>query len=194
MYVSIGYPESLPDDWKEKLNDLHIPSLISPLHDKDVTETGEFKKPHFHILLKYSNAVSLSVAKKDFESIGCVNPFYVKDAPAMVQYFTHKNETDSKKYHYDKEDLISMNGFDIDYYYNKNCKDNKYNIFSEMIDFCDSYNCISFCELVRYSRSNRPDWFDCLTKINGSSFMIQYMKSLSWERNIKHKLPIKSDK
>ena len=47
------YPESAPENWREILADLHIPVLISPLHDKDVTPDGEIKKAHYHVIIMY---------------------------------------------------------------------------------------------------------------------------------------------
>jgi len=39
------YQESTPEDYLERLEDLHIPFILSPWHDKDINSTtGEFKK------------------------------------------------------------------------------------------------------------------------------------------------------
>lgn len=39
------YQESVPKNYLEVLEELHIPFVLSPWHDKDVNkETGEFKK------------------------------------------------------------------------------------------------------------------------------------------------------
>ena len=35
------YPESAPKDWYSKLEELHIPICVSPLHDKDTNPDGE---------------------------------------------------------------------------------------------------------------------------------------------------------
>ena len=53
IWASVGYPESLPVDWKEKLIETGLQIAISPLHDKDVDPTGESKKPHYHIIFNY---------------------------------------------------------------------------------------------------------------------------------------------
>ena len=49
-WACIVYPESAPENWTETLNEAHIETLISPLHDKDVTAEGSPKKPHYHVL------------------------------------------------------------------------------------------------------------------------------------------------
>ena len=48
-WTFIVYPDSAPDDWRDILDDLHIPWCESPLHDKDQNPTGEQKKAHWHV-------------------------------------------------------------------------------------------------------------------------------------------------
>ena len=57
-------PESLDQDKSllfNFLNSIHVPSCVSPLHDRDVNEinldTGEveYKKPHFHVVIDYGS-------------------------------------------------------------------------------------------------------------------------------------------
>lgn len=50
IWASVGYPESLPTDWKDKLIETGLQIAISPLHDKDINPTGEVKKPHYHFI------------------------------------------------------------------------------------------------------------------------------------------------
>ena len=40
----VVYPESAPENWRDILDDYHIPWVESPLHDKDVNPDGEIKK------------------------------------------------------------------------------------------------------------------------------------------------------
>ena len=58
-WTFIVYPESAPDNWRELLDDTHLRWIESPLHDKDVNEDGEIKKPHWHILLSFEGPVTL---------------------------------------------------------------------------------------------------------------------------------------
>ena len=43
--------------------DLHIPVLISPLHDKDVTPDGEIKKAHYHVIIMYGGVKTAAQAE-----------------------------------------------------------------------------------------------------------------------------------
>lgn len=47
----VVYPDSAPDDWIARLNDEHVPAIISPLHDKDVNPDGSEKKSHWHVMV-----------------------------------------------------------------------------------------------------------------------------------------------
>ena len=49
------YQESAPKNYLDVLEEMHIPFVLSPWHDKDVNkETGGFKKAHKHGVL-FSN-------------------------------------------------------------------------------------------------------------------------------------------
>ena len=48
-WTFLFYKESAPADYIEVLEELHIPFILSPWHDKDVNrKTGELKKAHKH--------------------------------------------------------------------------------------------------------------------------------------------------
>ena len=43
-WTFLFYKESAPDNYLETLEEIHVPFVLSPWHDKDVNkETGEFK-------------------------------------------------------------------------------------------------------------------------------------------------------
>ncbi|MEL1068170.1 Rep family protein, partial [Campylobacter coli] len=52
------YPESAPENWRDVLNEMHIPWIESPLHDKDVDSNGELEKAHWHILILFASKKS----------------------------------------------------------------------------------------------------------------------------------------
>ncbi len=48
-WTFLFYEESAPEDYLNILEELHIPFILSPWHDKDINrQTGEFKKSHKH--------------------------------------------------------------------------------------------------------------------------------------------------
>lgn len=77
------------------------------LHDKDVYEDGEnkgqLKKPHWHIVIKFTNAVwSVPTAK----TLG-IEPNYLQKCSSLdgaILYLVHEGNLD--KYQYDQEDVF----------------------------------------------------------------------------------------
>lgn len=78
------YPDSIPNDWKEKLESLGISMAVSPLHDMDekkdkekwtiddVVRNGKhYKKPHYHVIYIARNPVTIeSIRKKIKRKLG----------------------------------------------------------------------------------------------------------------------------
>ena len=78
------YPDSIPNDWKEKLESLGISMAVSPLHDmdekkdentwnsNDVIRNGKhYKKPHYHVIYIARNPVTIeSVRNKIKRKLG----------------------------------------------------------------------------------------------------------------------------
>ena len=101
------YQESAPDGWMEKLSNLLVEALISPLHDQDVWtvedeventshKAGEPKKAHWHIVVSYKNPTTYEIAKEVFDEIGAVMPpepkAKVKDFKQMARYLCHLDQ------------------------------------------------------------------------------------------------------
>lgn len=81
-------------------------------HDKDISfETGEIKKPHFHIVLRFDASVAVDYVAKWFD----IPPNFI-DTPKgknsflnCVQYLTHESEKEQAKgkYLYPDEEVFS---------------------------------------------------------------------------------------
>ena len=55
------YQDSAPENYLDILEELHIPYVLSPWHDKDVNKsTGEIKKAHKHGALFFETLKSYS--------------------------------------------------------------------------------------------------------------------------------------
>ena len=63
IWACVGYPESLPVDWLEQLQNTGLQIAISPLHDKDINPDGEEKKPHYHIIFNYDGPTTYNNVK-----------------------------------------------------------------------------------------------------------------------------------
>ncbi|WP_235805203.1 Rep family protein, partial [Loigolactobacillus coryniformis] len=59
-FTFLLYPESIPTDWKRRLELIGVPIAISPLHDKDKSnvEGQIYKKAHYHVVYVTKNPVT----------------------------------------------------------------------------------------------------------------------------------------
>lgn len=114
-WAFVAYPESLSEDWINELTLSGLPVAVSPLHDKDINETGEgkgeLKKEHYHIIVSYSGPTSFDVVKKLTDKINAVHPIPLEQVQGMYRYQIHKDNPE--KYQYDDKDRILINGFEI---------------------------------------------------------------------------------
>ena len=178
-YSTIVYPDSAPENWVELLNECLVPAFISPLHDKDVNPTGEAKKPHWHVMIMFEGPKTKAQAEDLISCINGVGCEVINSVRGMARYLCHLDNPE--KYQYSKEEVKSLCG--ADYISTIGLATDKYAALSEMMDFCDKYNVISFYALSKYARTHRPDWQRVLMD-NGSYFMEKYLQSKEWsEKN-----------
>lgn len=85
----------------KELSSADIYALI--LHDKDIIEeTGELKKPHYHLVIEYKNAHYFTAITKIFEGAH-IEP--CNNKVASYQYLIHQNN--KEKYQYSQTDIQS---------------------------------------------------------------------------------------
>ena len=108
-WAFVGYPESLPEDWIERLQATGIRFAVSPLHDKDVNPTGELKKAHYHVILSYTGGTRLSQVKNVTDALGQPSPIPLEAVEGYYRYLTHKDNPE--KAQYSERDIRHVNGF-----------------------------------------------------------------------------------
>lgn len=117
----IVYPESVIEDWIEILREMHIPFVVSPLHDKDLDPEappdydGDLqplpKKPHYHVAFLCDG----NHTKEFFEDIANTIHAYKKvfkifNVRSMLRYFCHLDNPE--KYQYPESELKAYCGAD----------------------------------------------------------------------------------
>lgn len=111
----IVYPESAIQDWREEIKLRGLQFAVSPLHEFDLdlrTETGELKKPHYHILLAYPASTTYQNVKSlTVDTIHATVPLVCDNPQGAYDYFTHKHDPD--KFQYNPDYIEHYNGFDI---------------------------------------------------------------------------------
>ena len=77
VWMFIFYPDTAEVGWRDECDELGLPFLVSPLHDRDVWTAaderrnpdhieGEVKVAHYHGLVEYPQPVDYDTVKEDF--------------------------------------------------------------------------------------------------------------------------------
>lgn len=146
------YQDSAPENYLDILEEMHVPFVLSPWHDKDVIkETGEFKKAHKHGALFFESLKSYSqvseLLTKKLNTPAHVE--LVMSPKGMYDYFTHAENPDKTLYNI--EDIESGCGFEL----NKFLIEHNSALFLEtVIDVITENNFTEFEDLVQYARFN----------------------------------------
>lgn len=173
-WACIAWLDSAPDGWIERLKERHVPTLISPLHDKDIaydeaTDAQKIKKPHWHVLAMFENPVTEQQAQEYFCSAGiCYTldgtpapPEMVRGAKGYARYLVHMDDHD--KYRYDDGGVMELGSVtwrsvaldpaeEVDM------------IQAEIERFVRQAGYDSYSLLLAYAADNRPDWAPVLRK------------------------------
>lgn len=174
-WAIIAYPESMPENWETILREMLIDIAISPLHDKDINPTGEPKKPHYHIVLRYSSNKSYQQVLNDIAPLNCPHPQKVKSLKGQIRYLIHSDNPE--KAQYNQSDITIIGSWDISNYFSLTQND-RYNMIAEMMDFIDDNQITEFNSLLRYSRAHRrEDWFPLLCD-NSAYIIDKYICSI----------------
>lgn len=157
-FTFLLYPESIPEDWKTKLESLDVPIAISPLHDKDLSEVEgqKYKKAHYHVIYVAKNPVTAESVRLKIKrllgekSIAKVQ-IVVSSMENMYLYLTHesKDAIAKNKHVYDKKDIKLLNNFDIDRYITLDAEE-KDDMLNEVCDLIDEHGLANIRELRRF--------------------------------------------
>lgn len=175
-WAFVVYPDSAPEDWREKLRGLLVPGFISPLHDSDANPDGEPKKPHWHVVLTFKGLKSFEQVKEITDGLNATIPIECKDVRAYARYLCHMDNPE--KAQYCPADVECLGG--TDYLDKTACAADTDSALGEMMDWCIQEGCYSFFRLSNYARAERPDWFRVITS-SRTVFLTAWLKSMEWE-------------
>ena len=167
-WAFICYPESLPEDWNEKLMLSGIRAAVSPLHDKDTLPDGQKKKPHFHVILHYDGPVTFSMVSQFSREEMCGSyPVPLQSARGYYRYLTHKDHP--KKYQYDEDEIQLFNSFDPEEFASLSSKE-KNQMIKELTTYIFDNNVTEYAEFIAATlEMKNPDIF-FLARTNTSYF------------------------
>lgn len=145
IWASVGYPESLPTDWLEKLRETGLTIAISPLHDKDVNPDGEVKKEHYHIIFSYEGPTTYNNVKELCDCFNMTIPIKLESLRGMYRYHLHLDNPE--KFQYDDRDRILLNGFDTNSV-NELTKTEVNKLKKELISFINNNDILEYSDLI----------------------------------------------
>jgi hypothetical protein len=171
------YPDSAPENWKEMLVEEGIFFVCSPLHDKDVLDTGERKKAHWHVLLSFTSNKTYKQVLEVAELLNAPIPKKARSTGGSIRYMTHVDSPD--KAQYKKSDIEVYGNIDIEQYF-RITSGERYSLIREMIEFVKDNEITEIQDLIDYSMRERfNDWFPLLC--DNSAYVIgMYIKSLRY--------------
>lgn len=178
-FTFLLYPESIPEDWIERLELLNVPIAISPLHDLDEKETKElspeeqkivqgggkvYKKPHYHVIYVARNPVTAeSVRIKIKRCLGNKSVAIVKIIVTSIEntylYLTHesKDAIAKNKHIYSEKGICLLNNFDIDRYVTLDIE-TKDEMLNEVCDLIDDHDIANMRELRRFVKAHGSEY------------------------------------
>lgn len=170
----VAYPESLPPNWEDIINQHHISWFCSPLHDADLNADESEKKPHYHIIFNFETLKSyeqvIEITKGELNS---TVPQIVKSMRGYIRYFLHLDNPE--KTQYKLEDIRCFGGADYSTYLEPT-KSDRNRIYDEIIDWIEENDITEFCDLSTYARNNEPEWRSLLYN-NSTLFFATYINS-----------------
>jgi Plasmid replication protein. len=173
IYPTDGNPPA-PSNWRDILDEEHIPWIESPLHDKDIDPDGKDKKHHIHILLMFEGKKSFEQIKELTDALNAPIPQKVASAKGLVRYMVHMDNPE--KHQYDKSLIIGHGGADAAEYL-KPTISSRYELIKEMRGWVKENDVTEFLFLFDYAAEERfEDWFPLLCD-NSAYIMGEYIKS-----------------
>lgn len=151
-WAFVIYPESMPSNYEEIIQETGLPLAMSPLHDKDLNPTGESKKAHFHCIVYYENATTLKNVKENVcDRLNATIPIKLESMRGMYRYHIHLDNPE--KYQYDDRDRKFYNGFDIDMA-NKLTKTEINKLIKEIHTFINENDIYEYIDLLDILKDN----------------------------------------
>lgn len=172
-WCAVIYPESLPEDYMARLQATGVRIAISPLHDKDLDEdnSGNLKKPHYHMIYQFDGPTTYNVVKRIQDDLGQPAPQKLESSTGYYRYFTHKDNPDKASYEDKIDDIVHLNGstfLDFD----QMSKGDVLNIKRELCEIIEEHDFVEFNQIQLHAMWSLTDkHFDVLLS-NSNTFNI----------------------
>lgn len=181
-WTFVLYEDSCAKDWEEYLISTGVPFSYA-YHDKDKTEIGEPKKPHYHVVLCFDGPITYSNVSNYAKRVGAANDVVqpVGSVRGIVRYFCHKDNPD--KYQYSEDIIQCRNGFDPSDYFCLTVTQQKA-FKRKTIEFIQYNDIEEYADLIDVlMASDEVDMFDIASQ--NTFFFTQYIKSRRNQKKIR---------
>lgn len=177
-WTFVLYDDSAVKDWEDYLISTGVPFAYA-YHDKDMTEIGEPKKPHYHVLMCFDGPTTYNTMLEHGKRVGAANDVvqHVGSVRGIVRYFCHKDNPD--KFQYSEDVIQCRNGFDPKDYFSLTVSQTKA-IKRRLTSFIRDNDIEEYADLIDILMdTEEDDMYDIATQ--NTFFFTQYIKS---RRNI----------
>ena len=195
----ICYPEDLPKNWTQLLDDTHIRWVEGPLHDRDVFtaedeqensehKAGMPKKKHKHNLLMFESLKTIS-GVKDFlgdvfglsdagSVIGVLTPQICGDRSGSIRYMAHLDNPTKAQYRF--EDIIGHNGADPLDIVRFNATETLHKMIA-IEEYIETNDIREMSDLTRQIRYTHLDWYQIVT-VRNTVYFNAFVRSFRHKR------------
>lgn len=113
-WAFVLYPESAPEDWKDRLQQTGLAVAISPFHNLDHNPDDTIKKPHYHVILCWDGPTTYKNVINITTSLNSTIPIKLEAVRGYYRYLTHKDNPEKQQY--DEKDITLLNAFNPEDY------------------------------------------------------------------------------
>lgn len=183
MAWAVLYPESCNPEFRKILQEMHVMFAVSPLHDMDISANGKPKKPHYHVLIDFSD-VKQKKSRKQFEEIfdqiGAVcspldHEFFCGNRRLTYRYLLHLDDADKHLYSFDDLYVYGFNGDVYDFIFSAA---NVNECLNNMISFIVENKLTFYCDFALYCSHEVPEWN--LTLLKHTRYITEFIKSYDY--------------
>ena len=171
-WAFVAYPESMPTNWLEILQETGAPIAISPLHDKDLNADEHEKKAHYHFIICYGGPTSFNVVKRLTDKLNAPIPIALEQIRGYYRYFTHKDNPE--KHQYDESEIKCLNGFAITDFVELS-KSEVVKIKYDILDLIEKNGFCEYYDLIEFLKNDNIERLEIA--MNNTLFFNTYLKS-----------------
>lgn len=162
-FTFLMYEDSAIADWESVLEQMHIPTIVSPLHDKDLKEDGTPKKPHYHVVITYTQKHSIKQVLELVEELHGVadethnyTNLVVGDLTAMLRYLCHLDNADKAQYPIEEVRTISSS---LNYEAAIQVDEDIIEMLIDITEFVVANHMTNYAQFMLWCARNNRKWF-----------------------------------